>query len=345
MVIVLVYAVCYQNKSALKFTYNATGKVTRVDTGIAKIKTIKETENNVFLGDGIYCGERDYVGDTTYINYYEIEESINEYGKDLLTYNMIEYNGTNSVVKNEKGLKNVYYFNENGYMVSILESVDTFNNDLKTLKKMPGKSMLNENGSKDPEKINTQNAFNLTTTSDISTSTIMSGRKKSLDDYRGRECGNYVNYICSFWLKLLEEVDNSRVQLIINDDNENMSVVSFDNSAINAWQEVRMPIKIVKDNINIVLLKFLEKEERDIKTADMRLYYSSTYKTMLTNGTTWACLDEIQKIVYNTPDGVENEVLLDDETFVTEKDMQMTYMHKFKLYGNSNNINNYYPYI
>lgn len=173
----LTYAVCYQNKSALKFTYNSVNKVIRVDTGVAKIKSTKISSNNVFLGESIYCGEKDYVGDTTYINNYVIEECITEYGRDLLTYNIITYNESNSVVKNEKGLKNVYYFNENGFMVSILESVNTSNTNLKTLKKMPGKSMLNENGGDDSEIINTQNAFNLTTISEISTSTIMSVEK------------------------------------------------------------------------------------------------------------------------------------------------------------------------
>ena len=302
--------------------------------------------NNYNIGDNIYLGDGKYVGEKIISEKFNVIDRMYDLGSDLLTYNEIIYNNNSTVVINERDIKMIYYLNQGGYLVSVLEANDVFNKDLRTLKKMPGYLMLNSNTSSNNnlEFINNQKSFLINTASNISTinNGLMSEKLENMDYYRGNVCPEYINYVCSFWLKLLDPVNNCNVKLsIVSKDNEAAEVgeSSFDGSAINCWQEVRIPIKISYRAVKFAKLEFLENDEnKNIQIADMRIYYSSTYKTMLTDGSKWGYLDDVSKIRY-VPVTNPNEyrhISLDENTFITEKDLQMTYMAKFKLSGNTN---------
>ena len=110
-------------------------------------------------------------------------------------------------------------------------------------------------------------------------------------------------------------------------------------------EDYKKLIKLTNEVVKPIQDKRKEKglKDKEIKIADMKLYYSSTYRTMITDGTTSRCLDEINKIEYvlvSNP-SESRTIELNNETFITEKDLQMTYTEKFKLYGNSNNMDDF----
>ena len=338
------YAILMSDQSAIKITYS-NDKVSQVDVGIASIGTRNVEKDDIYVKDDLYTNDNHYLGEKYNEIEYYIQPSIVSLGVDKLTHNKITYSlsahNTHTIVENEQKVKMVYYLNQEGFTVSVLESMNDGNTDLKTLKKMPGWSMLNENGGTDSEKINTHNAFILNTSDVVSTNngSLMYGRLNELKYYRENMHTNFVNYKCSFWLKLLDEVTNPKVRLtVVSKDKTDTSEVYFDNSAIDSWQEVKIPITILYDDLKSIKLEFLENNaNKSIKIADMKLYYESTYNVMLTDGTNWGYLDDVTKIKYIPIDNPEiyKTVHLDDNTYITDQDLQMTYLNRFKLYGNS----------
>lgn len=342
----LEYAVSLENGGGFYFDYSD-NKISFVKIGVAKFNKILTGEKYNSVDNDFYVGENNYLGDKTYTEKYLITGGIATLGDDLLTFNKIIYKNNCTEVTNEKNIKLLYYLNEQGYTSSILEANNCDSLDLRTLKKMSGYSMLNENGGTYPEKINTQKSFVINTADVISTNNLMNGRLESLDYYRGNVCPNYVNYIVSFWVKLLNNVNNSKVKLsVVSKKNTDPDVgyTSIDTSMVNGWQEVRIPIKISYDAIESVSLEFMEKDStKEALIADMKLYYSSTNRLMLTDGVNWGYLDDVTKISYKTVDNVNTyfNMQLNEDIFITEKDLQMTYMSLFKLYGNSDNTYSY----
>lgn len=336
------------SKSVVKIEY-CNDKVNKVSIGVSNIlkNNMIDKCNTESVGNDAFFGEESYVGDGSSNLEYKIQDI------EEITYNKLEYFNNYTIVENEKKLKMIYYLNQEGYTVSILESLDNDNKDLRTLKKMPGKTMIDCNAANDDEKINTQNAYLINTADIISTNedSCVSMKLGDIDYYRGNTCPNYINYICSFWLKILDNIENPYVKLIVNSEFNNKTkkdykIVSFDRTLINGWQEVRIPITITYEGVTSVELEFLDNNKNHrIKLVDMKLMYASKLSTKLTDGNSWEDLDNATRIKYTAVSGEEKWINLSDTTIITEKDLQLTYLNKFVLYGNDNALNSYPLYF
>ncbi|MBR4037408.1 MAG: hypothetical protein IKJ02_02490, partial [Tidjanibacter sp.] len=133
-------------------------------------------------------------------------------------------------------------------------------------------------------------------------------------------------------------LSSNEVRLTIKDsrysNNENISTITFDKSAINSWQEVRIPIMIKDKVIESIKLEFLDNSNTLIKIADMRIYNSSMNNIMIGDENNNNELEKIKKIEYIEQHDTEVKTKnIDDNFYLTEKDLQMTYLGIFKRYG------------
>ena len=124
----------------------------------------------------------------------------------------------------------------------------------------------------------------------------MNDKLETLREFREHTCSNYTNYICSFWLKLQDSFNNNKINLTISSGlNNKNSIVTFDKTAINSWQEVRIPITIPNKVINKITLEFLENDStKFLKIADMKLYDSGLNNIMIGGKNTTITLDDIK---------------------------------------------------
>ena len=342
----LQYAVSLDDGSGFRFYYSS-DKVSAINIGYAELEKIMKESSCIQCGNELYCGENKYLGEKQYNEVIRICDGMNNYGINLLRFNQFRYRQGLTEVVNEKSIKLLYYNNAQGYTSSILESLDENNEDLRTLKKMPGRSMLNENGGNSTEKINTIKSFLINTGDIISTENggLMNGRLSFLNDYRKNVCPDYLNYAVSIWLKVLSQVNNPLIKLSITSKNNtppDVSYARFDNSLIDGWQEIRVPITITYDSIKKIEVEFLENDNtKYIKISDMRLYYSSINKIMISDGIHTENLEKISKISYTTT-GNSNDYIdinIDETNYISEKDLQLSFMSLFK--NHNNNCGNY----
>lgn len=344
------YAVYVENKSAFKFKYSG-NKVTTVNVGVADLENDYKTETKYNVGDDIYVGENVYPNEIIAREKYKINECMETYGADVIKLNEISYNTNYRLVTNEMNLKFVYFLNEKGYTTSILEANGTsdYMNDLRTLERMPGIRMLEIEEGESNEKINKQKSLTISTnTKLLYDKDHREDKFKSLKDYREHDCANYKNFVCSFWLKVVSNLNNNKVKLTITScEDDEPAIVSFDKTAVNSWQEVRIPIQIKKNVIENIQLEFLENESsKYVKIADMKLYDSGTNQLMIGNKSQNHPIDKVIEVIYNQTNiiGQEKTIVINDDNYVTEKDLQMTYLNRFKKSVN-NDYDEYYPFF
>lgn len=325
-------------------------KVSKISKGLIDIsENITITEDKLKITNNVYCNDSKFVGEKDISKKYDYV--INGFQENkILSLNNFTYQYSYTIVQNEKNLKMIYYQNEKGYTVSLLEANNGNVNDLRSLEKNPGRSFLN-NGI-DLESINTRKAHFLSTDYIISTENIMSENLKDIDNYVGKKCNKYCYFNCTFWLKLSQPLNNKKVRLKIVKysglDNKAEAYALIDNSAINSWQYVSIPIKISTKEVNFAELKFEDNNQSNtFKIADMRLCYQESSKLCLTNGTDWDYFDNIKEIKYIPIDKEDEYVTqtINDNIYITEKDLQMMYLDRFKKNGNSNITNGYLMYF
>ncbi|QVK16927.1 hypothetical protein KHQ81_08440 [Mycoplasmatota bacterium] len=315
------YTISMEDQSALKFNYTG-NKINKVSTGVAKLSLTYSNEppalycgDDLFCGDDIFCGENDY----------RISGGVETIDEDKISHNEFEYNPKNTIVTNDKEIKMVYYFNDKGFTTSILEANNGDVNDLRSLEKIPGKSMISQGN--DVESINTRKAYVW------STSTVLSAEiNQKLKDYREKKCLDYVHYTCSFWLKLNQQMRSSKINITVSSsepfktETEKLSFGTFDNSAVNSWQFISIPVYIPYKDLKSIKLEFEDKyASKTVKIADMRLSYSSVSKLCLTNSQSLLSLDMVTSIEYNN----ENPSITED-FYISENDIQSTYLSFFE---------------
>lgn len=333
------YVVSTTDKSALKFEYEH-DKVNFVSTGYANLSYKEGEQFANYVGDTLYVNDLAYYGDLYKCFIPEISGGVNLFGINKLNHNLITYNNKKyTIVTNDKNVKILYFFNDLGYTISIFEAHNGDLNDLRVLEKNPGTSMIDVGD--EVEKINTRNAYRLTTLSNISTDkdSIMNKRLSKVIDYRNKYT-NYINYYCSFWLKLESITESSKIKLKVyyesynHKSEEGMS--SFDNTLIDRWQLISIPIKVSHTDISKIELKFIDElqSNNNIKIADMRLCYSPSTRFCLTDGSKWCGLDEVYEIDYvlNSNSEVKKEIV-NESFFMTENDLQATYLSMFMERG------------
>ena len=329
----------FEDKSTIIFDYDSE-KIILVKTGIATISVDQNMKSLLCVGDELFCGEELYIGEK-YID----EKYYNNYGAAILgvdqsskykieykpSYNPIYTIVTNVVSElKEKNIMMVYYFNQKGFTTSIFEAYDGFIDDLRTLEKLPGVSMIG-NGSR-PYMINGKQPYTYSSSDIIS----ISEQLDKIKDYRKLKCPNYINYICRFFLKLERKMSSTKVEVKV--DNISVGVGTFDNSAINSWQQVFIPIVITNDSFNSFDIKFLDNLDKNFEIADMSLYYAPTSKFYITKNVddvnyeniNKKLLNDFTKIKYNTPSKTNVERIITDDFYLTGADIQLTYLSLFK---------------
>ena len=335
------YAVSFEDKSTLRFSYTDE-KVNMVATGIANISVTNSGEDaSLYSGDDIYCGDNIFLGEAEPIVTYGIQSGASTLGVDKISQNNFEYNLNNTVVTNEKNVKVFYFLNEKGFTTSVLEANNGSINDFRSLGKIPGLLMISSglNG----DIINKQNAHDWVISSSLSTANIMSSKLDAIKDYRINKYPNYVNYTCSFWLKINNSMSNPKIQVVVISKEDTLSVreestVLFDNSAVNSWQFVSIPLHIKYKEIDHISFTFLENvyyPSKSINIADMRLCYSPSSRTCLTDGTNWISLDEVTSIKYTTPSQPSTYIPenITSDFYISEADLHATYLSRFNARG------------
>ena len=329
------YAAAFLDKQGFRFEYGNLGKVSEVRTGIVNIieESLLVEKSLLYVGDDIYLGEDNYLGETYNVITYKIGESIETYGNDLISKNIINYVFPKITVTNELGVTLTYYVNEEGTTVSVFEQIGS---DLKTLNKRLGVLMLSKKSST-IETINTQKSYDINTNNVLCNSQeeITVNENYGVQIFLNNEFENVQEYIkdnikishyytCSFYLKTLDIIDNPKVLLTVyeEDDVIHYKEVKFDGKAKDSWQLVNIPIKIT-DEIKGISLRFLE-QNHNIEIADMRLCYSN-YNSVLLGATDNFELDEVEEIKYTLND-IEYTLLSTD--YMTTKDLYLTALSK-----------------
>lgn len=110
------------------------------------------------------------------------------------------------------------------------------------------------------EKINNKNVWNMIDKQSISSSDdILSSVFERVKNYRKSKCPDCEYYVCSFWLKLGKS-GGSEVTLTVKSTEYGTSRdegrATFDNTAVNSWQLVQVPIKISRREIESIKFEF-----------------------------------------------------------------------------------------
>lgn len=336
----LVTALLLSNKECVQFSYS-NDKVISVVKGYGKVNesiiNVSEMPNineEIICGNGSFIGERENNSNNIYV----IDGRINN--ENTILKNTICYCEKLTTVENDKNIKMMYYLNDLGCTVSMLEARSGDNCDLRTIEKNPGRTMLSSGN--DDEKVNTFKAHLLSTDYVLSTDNIMKNYLDNIDDYRGKKCANYYCFLCDFWVKLTQKLCNKKVILKIkenkNDDSYAFGYANLDNTAIGSWQQVKIQIKIPFKKIRYFDLSFEDNNPNNTyKITDMRLCHNESLKLCLTDGDSrWDSLENVKTIKYipiTNPDEYITKQISED-IYLTDKDLQLMYLDRFKKNGN-----------
>lgn len=237
----LTVATDIESNSSLKFIYDKNNRVINVINGLAKADFIySEPLDALFCGNHIcntnnYCGQKEkkFLG-----------ISINEDNfQDKEILNNINYSNNNTIIKNEKGIKTIYFFNKNGYTTSILEKDNT---GYRTLFKQTG---LNLPTLGQGTKINNSHSVSFNHDYIFSQDDNYSFRKYIKKDKNK----DNLDYTISFWVKTNED-SNITVSLLLDyyfvtsekfyNESKSSCKIFLDSTANNSWQYITIPFSI-----------------------------------------------------------------------------------------------------
>ena len=304
----MTYAVSKLDKSALKFTYS-NGAIMEVNTGVI------DNETSV-------------VG-TAQISSAKLSMS----AENVQSKNTFAFNKASTVVTNEKNIQLLYSFNADGVTTSILEANDI--NDLRTLEKQPGVRIMI--GGSSSEKINNQNVYEVISNEVLSTDNVIT--LSEVIPYRKTKCPDYKHYICSFWLKLSKATsENCEAKITVESktdfvgDYMEEGHMTIDNTAVNSWQLVAIPIQISGNNIKAIKMEL--SGTNNYKMGDMRLYYSPLVRFCIGHREDSLPLDEITQIKFMRSGATSYTTMtINQNCYMTEKDLQATYLSKYNGCG------------
>ena len=334
------YAMRCGDNSALKIEYDNNGRIGKVSTGTVadlpqyQVWPVACASDNIVCGQ-IICGER-------------LPAVINDSDFTDKEYTTFNYNANFTTVTNKKGVAIDYFFNEDGFTTAVLERKNGDGNNLRTLNKFPGKQILQDNAAPNAERINMQYAHTWPADTDISyadinnfqINLISTNLFNDLKDYRANKYPDCVNYNCTFWLKLLDPINGAKAILEIdsykgNKQTTDSSEVVFDNTAVNSWQLVTIPIKITYETINWIKLTFSERNgNKHFMIADMRLAYGSStafniWKNSFLFSPQYARLDMATYIKY-TVQSTEYVETVGENFYMSPADVESTFFNMLK---------------
>ena len=301
----LVYAASKLDKTALTFRYKNYG-ITEVTEGIQDEDISKNT--------GLSASENIYIS--------------KEYIKDINSFSM-KSDKSGVLVQNLKGLtKNndkdvnvMYYFNKGGYTTAVLESPNGEENELRALEKLPGAPIVFPQSNLGEDKINKQSAYKVW--DKLETNSL----SEEVIDYRQKKYIQYKYYNVCFWLKLSDMLDSGKIIVNVQtSEGTDTGSVYVDNTAINAWQYVTVPVRIGGDTIKKISINSGDANMSNSLIADPRLSYStkSGYFISSESGSR-ENIDSAEKISYKLVGAdKETSISLNTECYMSGKDLHET---------------------
>ena len=251
----LAYAINLQDGSSIKFTYYQSNIIKEAQEGYYKPKCgysglRKALWSNCggFAGIGQYCGQEENPLLT-----FNSDKIASEFKVGANTALLI-YNNNETSVQNKKGITNVFFLNQKGFTVSILEQ-DKYRSYRTPFKENGYPINVGGTG----EKINGDGAVSVSETysfSDAQTAAF----KKFLELDRNAESSNFI---LSFWVKLnsaqsktvrakfkyryykgIEREEGQARWWVSQDDYDGVYSCVLDGTAVGVWQHVSIPVEL-----------------------------------------------------------------------------------------------------
>ncbi len=333
----LQYAISSENKAALHFLYQDLGnglRIRSIEQGVVQtVYTYELEESEVHSNENTYLGDGEFLTNTgrRISGYqYKMPTSYIEHTSSFTYLNAV------TIVKNEKQIETIYYFNQNGFTIGILEKVDI--DTYKTLFKTGGWSLLTGIFPVRPVKINNKNATILTRepekklyTYQVDKNSITYFTTQFYDSEGTKNKYYYVkDFTLSFWVRFSKPLNqNYKVGVVVDKPTGTFAagVAWLHQTQANCWQYVTIPLHLGfdKNNIsNIVLNIYQLSDSIDIEIADLRMAIADSTQIYIDNQP-W---NKATSILY-VQNGVNYEEAIDYNFFMNEQDIYLTYQNLF----------------
>ncbi|MBQ2891852.1 MAG: hypothetical protein IJE45_03060 [Bacilli bacterium] len=320
----LVGIINYQTNNGLSISYN-NYKAHEISSGFfEKKKKSIEKIPNMYLGD-------DYIDEELYVNdkcEYKDDKASDYYLSTINERFRITYDNSKTKVQQKNGLIDVYYLNNEGETISVLEEYDTI---LKSKFKNTGFPLT-------PSVSNLMdNKFiEISDKLCIETNTVNKFKKLLTDGTLNvNDDEKYRSFVVSFWLKNNIEIsDFKKVLLNINGCEE---FVYIKPSPADTIQYVQIPIVLNEDSFNSITNNYIEIEFVDknvYKIADVKIKKSSINFLMLN------CINENNQMFMYRLDNIETfgylngsspiEKNINKDYYFTINDLIETYKSMYK---------------
>ncbi|MCM1350220.1 MAG: polymorphic toxin-type HINT domain-containing protein [Prevotella sp.] len=330
----LQYIISGESKEALRLLYQNKSnhfRVKSVEQGVVRtIYTTEPEESEVACGEHTYLGDGDFLthtGERILSYHYEMPSSYIVH-TSLFTY----LNGA-TIVKNEKQIETIYYFNPYGFTIGILEKVA--DDAYKTLFKTGGWSLCTGIYPLRSATINQKNATLLTRDQDKNRYTYQVD-SASLAYFTSRFFDSdsmyyYVkDFTLSFWIRFSEPINRNYKMGVIVENKE----ASFESCEVwlqqtqaNNWQYVTIPLHLGFDKTNISNIVFNIYQLSgmvEVEIADMRIAVADPTQIYIDNQA-WT---KTTCILYEQ-NGISYEETIDNNFFMNEQDIMLTYQNIF----------------
>lgn len=309
-----------KTKSFLKYEYERNNDVNLVK--LVKTGVLKE-ENNQFIENILQQNQLQYTNDQYTVTVINTENEKTNFANDIAM---------------------VYHFNAGGFTTSIFEQVDNNANQLKTLQKEPGVDI--EFGESDTTSwtINNHVSYQYNDGQMKYTTIPQSFNLKHINDYRKGKCNNYDNFNVSFYAKLKYALTNPKISVTVKSKKKSFTGTAvLDNTAIDVWQLVVIPVSIHADRIDEISIYMKYDYHQGVSIADARINYASENQFVVLGRINFSkenidlfdfspvLLEECDAISYTPYDTNEQKTIDINETcYITESDLKYTFLNQYQ---------------
>lgn len=340
----LVRIINAESLKSLEFLYDESflNKVVTIKSGVMKeMFTTKNVEPDVYLGENDYSGNNYYFSNSGKKIEKKYLEMPNSYIKNI-TY--FDYRDFYTDITNNKNMTTRYYFNIDGFTISILEN-DGDNE--KTLFKTCGWK-LSSNGASQ-YKINGERANYIYGDKYLAVDDKLEVFAQEFKNYSNGEDSKYKyteNFVVSFWVKINKDIcGNAKARLYVKKVKDRWGIkdkvakiyqnVYIAHAKANSWQYVTIPVNLGQEQYNIEEISISFSgivSDAQIEVADMRIATgNNTYLMVYDDSDSTNTIDLSTVTEYNISykdfnDNVKNEIFTSSSNFfMTEGDLFATY--------------------
>jgi len=326
-----------ESKAALRFLYQTVGSDSRINTieqGVVQtIYTYESIESEGYCGEDLYLGEGTYLTNQgRRISGYDYEMPVSH----IMHTSLFTYLNGATIVKNEKQIETIYYFNSNGFTIGTLEKVD--DDAYQTLFKTGGWSLCTGIYPMRPTTVNKKHATMLTYHQDQNLYTYQVDQHSlayfTSQFYDNDSVLNKYHYVkdftVSFWIRFSQPIyQNYKMAIIVDQPTGTFTsgVGWLHQTQGNSWQYVTIPLHLGFDKVNISNIVFNIYQLPngiDIEMADMRIAIADPTQIYIDNQV-W---NKATHMCYEQ-NGVLFEENMGQNCFMNEQDIYLTYQSLF----------------